>query len=52
MAESIPPTPRPLNGSIRPATAVIVIVIVIITVITATIIFANIVVVTTAVPLA
>ena len=50
MAESIPPTPRPLNGSIRPATAVIVIVI--ITVITATIIFANIVVVTTAVPLA
>jgi hypothetical protein len=48
MAESIPPTPRPLNGSIRPATAVIVT----ITVITATIIFANIVVVTTAVPLA
>ncbi|MEI6052683.1 MAG: hypothetical protein WCQ44_08290 [Opitutaceae bacterium] len=45
MAESIPPTPRPLNGSIRPATAVI-------TVITATIILANIVVVTTAVPLA
>jgi len=42
MAESIPPTPRPLRGSIRPATAVI----------TATIILANIVVVTTAVPLA
>ena len=48
MAESIPPTPRPLNGSIRPATAVIII----ITVITATLILAHIVVVTTAVPLA
>lgn len=48
MAESIPPTPRPLNGSICPATAVIVI----ITVIPATIILANIVVVTTAGPLA
>jgi hypothetical protein len=44
MAESIPPTPRPLNGSIHPAAAVFVI--------PATIILANIVVVTTAVPLA
>ena len=46
MAESITPTQRHLNGSIRPTTATLI------TVVTATLTFAETVVVTTAVPLA